>query len=189
MALLSNNLHYFWSQLVLPRLGNASHEADAYAWGESFDDSNIDQGTDCSGAVSAELSALVRGPNAVYQRQFWTGTFAGVNPGDRGPFAGISDTAELVCIGAPGDAPPDYAMIIAIIQTGPDPALADQAHMICRVGGIDLEMGGQSNNYHSSISDDSCASVMDTGEFNQFFYLPSGFEQNLAVPLAGVFSQ
>lgn len=187
--LLSTNLDYLWSTLVLPRLGNATHVADAYAWGGSFGAGDINQGTDCSGAVSAELSALVRGSDMLYGRQFWTGSFAGVNPGDTGPFAGVSDTTDLVCIGAPSDAPADAAMIIAIIQTGPDPNLADQAHMICRVGGIDLEMGGQSDNYHSSVSDSTCASVMDTGEFNQWFYLPSGFEANLSSPLAGVFSQ
>jgi hypothetical protein len=173
MALISTNLNYLWGTMVLPRLGNANHQADAYAWGGSFDPNNINTGTDCSGAVSAELSALVRGPNALYARQFWTGTFAGITPGQTGPFAGISDTTELICIADPTQAPDDYAMIIAIIQTGPDPAQAANAHMICRVGGIDLEMGGQSDNYHSSVTDDTCASVMDTGEFNQWFYLPS----------------
>lgn len=178
------NINYFWGTLVLPRLGNATHVADAYAWGGSFSATDVNQGTDCSGAVSAELSGLVRGSLMIYVRQFWTGTFSGVNPGDTGPFAGVQDTANLVCIAHPTDAPADAAMIIAIIQTGSDPALADQAHMICRVPdftkpgtdikvtGIDIEMGGQSDNYHSSQTDHTCASVMDTGEFNQFLYLP-----------------
>lgn len=184
MTVALSNLQYLWNVLVTPRLGSATHVADAYAWGGSFGATDINQGTDCSGAVSAELSALVRGQNMIYARQFWTGTFAGVNAGDTGPIAGISDTADLVCIAAPGDAPADAAMIIAIIQTGSDPNLAADAHMICRVPaldtvgqdirttGVDIEMGGQSDNYHSSRTDDTCASVMDTGEFNQWLVLP-----------------
>lgn len=198
------NLTYLWNVLVLPRLGNATHVADAYAWDGSFSSTDINQGTDCSGADSAELSALMRGASMIYPRQFWTGTFAGVNPGDTGPIAGIGDTADLVCIAAPTDAPADAAMIIAIIQTGPDPALADQAHMICRVPsltsvgtdirvtGIDIEMGGQSNNYHSSQTDSTCASVMDTTEFDQFFYLPGpigGTDATSPSALAAIVSQ
>jgi hypothetical protein len=183
MAVVAS-INYFWGTLVLPRLGNATHIADAYAWGGSFSPIDVNQGTDCSGAVSAELSALVRGSAMIYVRQFWTGTFADVHPGDTGPFQGISDTANLVCVQLPTQVPADAAMIIAIIQTGTDPNLADQAHMICRVPdftkpgtdikttGIDIEMGGQSNNYHSSQTDPTCASVMDTGEFNQFLFLP-----------------
>lgn len=184
MVAVVASINYFWGTLVLPRLGNATHIADSYAWGGSFSPTDVNQGTDCSGAVSAELSALVRGSAMIYARQFWTGTFAGVNPGDTGPIQGISDTANLVCIAHPTDAPADAAMIIAIIQTGSDPNLAADAHMICRVPaldtvgqdirttGVDIEMGGQSDNYHSSRTDDTCASVMDTGEFNQFLYLP-----------------
>lgn len=184
MTVTLSSLQYFWNTLVLPRLGNASHVADSYAWGGSFSSADVNQGTDCSGAVSAELSALVRGANMVYARQFWTGTFAGVNPGDTGPVAGISDTDALVCIDAPASCPANAAMLIAIIQTGSDPAQAANAHMICRVPsltsvgsdilqtGVDIEMGGQSDNYHSSQTDPTCASVMDTTEFDQWFYLP-----------------
>jgi hypothetical protein len=172
MTIPASYYSYFWNTLVLPRLGNATHHPDAYAWGGSFSATDINQGTDCSGAVSAELSALQSGPDMIYGRQFWTGSFAGINPGDVGPFFGCNDTEGLVCIAHPTDAPSDYAMIIAIIQTGPDPNLADQAHMICRVGGVDIEMGGQSDNYHDSQTDPTCASVMDTGEFNQWLYLP-----------------
>lgn len=133
----------------------------------------------CSGAVSAELSALQNGPDMIYGRQFWTGSFAGINPGDVGPFFGCNDTEGLVCIAHPTDAPSDYAMIIAIIQTGPDPAFAADAHMICRVGGIDIEMGGNSDNYHDSQTDPTCASVMDTDEFNQWFYLPGPLSNDI----------
>lgn len=188
MTVTLDNLQYTWNVLVLPRLGNATHVADAYAWGGSFSQTDINQGTDCTGASSAELSAMVRGSAMIYPRQFWTGTFAGVNPGDTGPIAGISDTTDLVCIAHPTDAPPDAAMIIAVIQTGSDPSTAENAHMIVRIPsldsvgtdirttGIDIEMGGQSDNYHSSQSDPTCASVMDTGEFNQFLYLPGPIE-------------
>lgn len=172
MAIPATNFSYFWNVLVTPRLGSATHQPDAYVWGGSFSATDINQGTDCSGAVSAELSALVRGPNMIYGRQFWTGTFAGANPGDTGPFGGIADTRDLICIARPTDAPADYAMIIAIIQTGPDPSLAADGHMICRVGGIDIEMGGTDDDYHTSQTTNTCASVMDTGEFNQFLYLP-----------------
>jgi hypothetical protein len=198
------NLQYLWNVVVLPRLGNATHMADAYAWGASFSATNINQGTDCTGASSTELSALMRGTGCLYPRQFWTGSFAGVNPGDTGPIAGISDTTDLVCIAAPGDAPADAAMIIAVIQTGPDPNLADQAHMIVRVPslesvgtdirvtGIDIEMGGQSDNYHSSQTDNTCASVMDTNEFNQWFVLPGPIGEDSALSsqaLAAIVSQ
>lgn len=184
MTVLLSSLEYFWNVLVFPRLGSAVHIADSYAWGGSFSATNVNQGTDCSGAVSDELSALVRGANMIYPRQFWTGSFSGITPGQTGPFAGIADTTDLVCIAEPTDAPADAAMIIAIIQTGPNPALAADAHMICRVPsltsvgtdirqtGIDIEMGGQSNNYHSSQTDSTCASVMDTTEFNQWLILP-----------------
>lgn len=184
MAVPLAHLEYMWNVVVGPRLGSATRVADNYVWGGSFDSADINQGTDCSGAVSAELSALVRGLGMIYARQFWTGTFAGLSPGDTGPIQGISDTTDLVCIAQPTDCPPDAAMLIAIIQTGTDTSVAAQAHMICRVPalssvgtdirqtGIDIEMGGQSDNYHSSQTDDTCASVMDTGEFNQWLVLP-----------------
>lgn len=192
-AIPASYYQYFWNTLVLPRLGNATHQPDAYVWGGSFSATDVNQGTDCSGAVSAELSALVRGPNMIYDRQFWTGSFAGANPGDTGPFADIDDTAGLICIAHPTDAPADYAMIIAVIQTGPDPALAANAHMICRVGGIDIEMGGQSDNYHDAQSDPTCASVLDTGEFNQWFYLPGPLVNDIpdltVVPYPGLVAE
>src|SRR4051812_44396169 len=101
------NVDYFWNTLVLPRVGSAVHRADAYDWGGSFSAGDINRGTDCSGAVSAELSALMRGPGCVYPRQFWTGTFAGAQPGAHGPFGGVVDTRDLICIAHPQDAPRD----------------------------------------------------------------------------------
>jgi hypothetical protein len=162
---LAADTGFLWQTVVDPRLGCG------YDWSGSFSATDVRQGTDCSGAVSAELSALMRGPAMLWRRQFWTGTFAGIYPGQTGPFAGIEDTAELVCIADPTTVPDDYAMIIAINQTGPDPAYAATAHMMCRVGGVDIEMGGMSNNYHTSQSDPTCSSVFDA-QFNQFFYLP-----------------
>jgi LysM repeat protein len=163
-AAATSNADILWNTVVYPRLG------DDYAWGGSFSGSDPGQGTDCSGAVSTELSALKRGADLIWERQFWTGTFADIEPGAVGPFNNIDDTAGLVCIADPSDAPADAAMVIAIIQD-PNP---EDAHMICRVGGVDIEMGGQSNNYHTSVSDPTCASVTDTDEFNQWFYLPGG---------------
>ena len=152
MPILQSNIDFLWNTVVLPRLGTT------YTWG-TFD---------CSMAVSQELEAMVYGPAMTWDRQFTTMSFAGVNPGDTGPFQGIAVTTDLVCIAAPTDAPPDAAMIIAIIQN-PD---SSEAHMICRVGGIDIEMGGDSNNYHTSVSDPTCASVMNADEFDQWLYLP-----------------
>jgi lysozyme len=161
---------FFWGTLVLPRLDNAEHVPDAYVWGGSFAGDDVTQGTDCSGAVSAELSALVRGDDMIYERQFYTGTFAGASPGDTGPWGGVDDTANLICIAAPTDAPADAAMIIAVRQET-DPT---DAHMICSVGGVTIEMGGDSDDYHTSQTDPTCSSIYDTTEFNQWFYLPGG---------------
>jgi LysM repeat protein len=66
-------------------------------------------------------------------------------------------------------------MIIAVNQQ-PDP---EDAHMICRVGGIDIEMGGNEVDpegveldYHTNLTNPNSNSVMDTSTFNQWFYLP-----------------
>lgn len=164
------NVEFMWNSVVLPRLGVAK-----YVFGGSFS-SNPSDGTDCSGAVSAALGALVNGPSLTWARQFWTGTFAGAQPGQVGPFGGVPETAQLVCIAHPADAPPDAAMIIAVYQH-PDPS---QAHMICRVQGVDIEMGGNEflpsgieQDYHCNPPDPNCNSVMDTSTFNQWFYLPT----------------
>lgn len=168
--ILAANVEYMWNNVVLPRLG-----ASPYAWGGSFSATDPSVGTDCSGAVSAALGALVSGPAMPWVRQFWTGTFSGVPVGATGPFGGILETSQLVCIAHPTDAPPDAAMIIAVLQD-PNPA---NAHMICRVQGIDIEMGGnevapsgQQLDYHTSLTNPNCNSVMDTSVFNQWFYLP-----------------
>lgn len=169
MAVPQANVDYLWNVVVNPRLG------DFYVWGGSFDRNNPSIGTDCSGAVSAALCALLYGPGMPYQRQFWTGTFAGVNPGDHGPFGGAACTSNLVCIAGPDLAPSDAAMIIAVRQHS-DPG---DSHMICQVGGITIEMGGNEvtpdgieRDYHTNVTNPNCSRIDDTNEFNQWFYLP-----------------
>lgn len=164
------NVEYMWNSVVLPRLGTAP-----YAWGGSFSATDPSIGTDCSGAVSAALGALIYGPGMPWPRQFWTGTFSGASAGDTGPFGGVPETSQLVCIAAPTDAPADAAMIIAVLQD-PNPA---NAHMICRVQGVDIEMGGNEVapnglqlDYHTNLTNSNSNSVMDTSSFNQWFYLP-----------------
>lgn len=160
----ASHFTYLWQTLAYPRLGLN------YAWGGSLNPNDLSEGTDCSGLVSAVLSALVRGPAMEYTRQFWTGTFAGISPGDRGPFAGLADTRDLVCISRPSDAPADAAMIMSVIQTGPDPTYAANAHVICSVRGTVLEMGGAPDNFHTGSHPNS--TQIDDSEFNQFFVLP-----------------
>jgi Glycosyl hydrolases family 25 len=163
------NVTYLWDTVVIPRLGTV------YQWG-TFD---------CSMAVSQELEAMLYGPAMTYGRQFTTMSFAAVQPGAHGPFDGIASTTDLVCIASPTDAPADAAMIIAIIQD-PNP---EDAHMICRVPGnltgVDIEMGGESNDYHTSTSDSTCASVYDTTEFDQWLYLPGPIKPGDPVTLFG----
>jgi hypothetical protein len=157
------NLTFLWETVVNPRLGCA------YAWGGSFSATDVMTGTDCTGAGSAELSALVDGPSGmVWQRQFYTGTFAGATPGDTGPWGNVACTTNLVCISSPHAAPFGTAMIIAVRQMA-DPA---DSHMIVSVpifvGGpwTTIEMGGNANNYHLGQV------AINDPEFNQFFYLP-----------------
>lgn len=166
---LATNTAYMWSTVVQPRLGVAP-----YMFGGSFSPLSPMLGTDCSGAVSAALGALLLGPLMPWPRQFWTGTFAGAQPGDTGPFGGVGITSQLVCIGAPGDAPADAAMVIAVNQN-PDPT---QAHMICQVGGVTVEMGGNEIapdgtelDYHTNLTNPNCSKITDP-QFNQWFYLP-----------------
>lgn len=161
MSIPAVNVAYLWQAVVNPRRGTK------YVWGGSFNKSDPAIGTDCSGAVSACLGALADGANMTYARQFWTGTFMGAQPGSTGPYGGVSETADLACVASPKDAPADAAMIIAIAQT----AQADTSHMICQVGGVTIECGGSSNNFHTSLSDPSCSKITDP-MFNQWFYLP-----------------
>ena len=156
-------LTFFWQSLVFPRLGLP------YGWGGSLSPNPTDE-TDCSGWVSAALSCMMRGPNMIYARQFWTGTFAGIQPGPTGVIQGIQDTANLVCVASLDQVPADAPMTIAILQTGSDPSTAANAHMICSVRGTVTEMGGGPNNFHTGGQPGS--TQIDDPEFNQFLYLP-----------------
>lgn len=163
MSIPVANLTYLWENVVNPRLGCA------YDWGGSFDADDVTIGTDCSGAVSAELCALLYGADGmIWDRQFYTGTFAGADPGDTGPFSGVECTTDLVCVTSPHAAPFGTAMIIAVRQEA-DP---EDAHTIISVplfvGGpwTTIEMGGAANDYHLGEV------AINDSEFNQWFYLP-----------------
>lgn len=185
MTVLQSNIDYLWNVVVNPRLGVAP-----YTFGGSFSPSDPRVGSDCSGATGTELSALVYGPggtdwNRGNNGSFSTFTFAGAMPGETGPFGGAPVTAPLVCIAQPTDAPPDAVMIIAVNQQG----AADEAHMICRVQGVDIEMGGNEFtpagvelDYHTSRTNPNCNSVMDTSSFNQWFYLPGPIVNDVPPP-------
>lgn len=47
--------------------------------------------------------------------------------------------------------------------------------MICRVGGVDIEMGGEGNTFHTSQTDSKCSHIHDR-QFNQWFALPGPIE-------------
>lgn len=145
------NVAYSDNVVVGPRLG------DAYVWGGTCDPQDPSKGTDCSGAVYYKLAAMLYGPAMSWARGFWTGTFAGLTPGQVGPYG-------LVCIASPNDAPPDAAMIVAILQ---DPN-ASNAHMICQVQGVNFECGGPSNKWVKGAQ----ATDIHDPEFNQYLYLP-----------------
>jgi hypothetical protein len=173
VAIPASHFSYFWNILVLPRLGIAP-----YTFGGQFSSTVITQGTDCSGAVGTELSCLVYGPQGMdWDRgnngDFSTFTFAGATPGQTGPFGGAPVTSGLICISSPAAAPSDYAMIIAVNQQSD----AEDAHMICRVGGIDIEMGGNEffggieRDYHTSQTNPDSNTVFSS-IFNQWLYLP-----------------
>lgn len=161
MSVTRQNLDYLWRNVIGPRLG------DNYVWGGSFQALNPRHGTDCSGAVSECLEALVKGPNMNWRRQLWTGTFAGVQPGDRGPFGGVTVTKDLVCVRSPQDAPSGAAMVIAIKQV-PN---ASNAHMVCEVNGCGIESGGAASDFHIGTK----ATPITDPMFNQWFYLPGPF--------------
>ncbi len=115
------DLAYMWQQVIMPRCG------DVYVYGGSLDPNDVTVGTDCSGAVSEVNEALLYGPGMNWARQFYTGTFAGANPGDTGPFGGVEDTSQWVCIPAPDQQPPGAVMTVAVLQLS-DP---EDAHMVC----------------------------------------------------------
>ena len=164
MSVLYSNLRYMWTQVINPRIG------DVYVFGGALDPNDTSVGTDCSGAVSAVNEALLYGPQMSWARQFWTGTFAGVQPGDRGPFGGADVTSQWICIASPDQAPVDAVMVVAVLQLQ-DPS---QAHMVCRVQGVGIESGGgfTDANGNSTLHTGSVSTQVTDPMFNQFFYLP-----------------
>lgn len=169
MSIPYDHLRYMWDQVILPRVG------DVYVFGGSLSPDAVNQGTDCSGAVSEVNEALLYGPDMNWTRQFWTGTFAGAVPGDIGPFGDCAATTDWVCIESPDWAPSDAAMIVAVLQLS-DPS---SAHMVCCAPAADgsglvaIESGG-------SFTDANGNSVLHIGPtatsvwnpmFNQWFYL------------------
>jgi hypothetical protein len=164
MSVPWDNVYYMWNTIINPRVG------DVYVFGGSLNPQDLLVGTDCSGLVSEVNEALLFGPQMNYTRQFWTGTFAGANPGDHGPFGGVDSTAWWVCTDRPENTPADAAMIVAVLQL-PDPS---NAHMVCRVQGVNIESGGQftDDNGNSTMHIGSEATPVTDSMFNQFFYLP-----------------
>ncbi len=146
------NVRFMWDTVINPRIGTD------YNWGGSFDPGNDHIGTDCSGAVSAVIEALINGAGMRWERQFWTGTFAGITPGGIGPYG-------LICIATPDGAPADAAAIVAIRQ-GPTP---ESSHMMVQVGGINIEDGD------GLVVGEGAADIHDR-QFNQWFYLPGSGE-------------
>ena len=180
MAVALRNLEYMWSTVILPRQG------DVYVFGGSLNPNAVQVGTDCSGAVSEVNEALLYGSAMNWLRQFWTGTFAGANPGDTGPFGGVDVTSDWVCIASPNDAPVGAAMIVAVLQLS-DPS---QAHMVCEVLDptnvtgfnptldpnvyVGIESGGSfvDANGNSTLHIGPEATSVHDPMFNQWFYLP-----------------
>lgn len=169
-------VNYMWQTVIMPRQG------DVYVFGGSLSPNAVQQGTDCSGAVSEVNEALQFGPVMNWLRQFWTGTFAGAVPGQRGPFGGVAVTADWVCIADPRHPPAGAVMTVAVLQD-PDPA---SAHMVCAVldpdnvtgfGGpgvyVGIESGGQFTdaNGNSTLHIGPLATGVDNPEFNQYFAL------------------
>jgi len=142
------NVDYMWHTVVDPRIG------DDYGWGAALDPNDVTQGTDCSGFVGYVIKAMLYGPKMTWDRAFWTGTFAGLNPGDVGAFG-------LVCV-EKNKWPADAACIVAIKQN-PDPS---NAHMVCQVQGVDIESGG-----NGMVTGPRATSILHP-QFNQWFYLP-----------------
>jgi hypothetical protein len=165
-----------WTQVIMPRVG------DVYVFGGSLSPTAVNQGTDCSGACSEANEAVLYGSQMNWQRQFYTGTFAGANPGDTGPFGGADSTADWVCIDSPNNPPPGAVMTFAVLQLS-DPT---QAHMVCCCldpdnvtgwGGpgvyVGIESGGQFTdaNGNSTLHIGPDATGVNDPMFNQWFAL------------------
>jgi hypothetical protein len=170
------DVNYMWQSVIMPRQG------DVYVFGGSLNPTAVQVGTDCSGAVSEVDEALLYGPLMNWLRQFWTGTFAGANPGDRGPFGGVMCTDDWVCIADPRSPPAGAVMTVAVLQL----SNPEDAHMVCAVldpdnvtgfGGpgvyVGIESGGQFENAQgqSTLHIGPEATGVDDPMFNQYFAL------------------
>lgn len=157
----SSNISFMWDVVVNPRVGST------YVFGGTLSPNNTSAGTDCSGAVGAVIEALTYGPSMSWARPFWTGTFAGLQPGQTGDLG-------LVCVASLSDVPSDAACIVAILQT-PDPSTS---HMVCQApapgstsavtNGIAIEDGGP----NAGLTVGAKATSVANSEFNQILYLP-----------------
>jgi hypothetical protein len=170
MTVQYSALEFMWNQVILPRVG------DVYVYGGSLSPTAVQQGTDCTGACSEVNEALQYGAAMNWNRQFWTGTFAGASPGNVGPFGDAVSTTPWVCIADAHDAPSDAACIFSVLQLT-DPT---QAHMVCAAPALDgsglvgIESGGSYTdaNGNSILHISPTATSIYDPMFNQFFYLP-----------------
>ena len=172
--------------------GHPAQSGDVYVFGGSLAPDAVNQGTDCSGAVSEVNEALQYGPSMNWTRQFYTGTFAGAQPGDTGPLGGVDVTSDWICIASPDMPPPGAVMVVAVLQLS-DPS---QAHMVCGVLDptnltgfnptldptlyVGVESGGAYTdaNGNSTLHVGYEATSVSDPMFNQYFALPG--------PLTGV---
>jgi hypothetical protein len=186
------NLAFMWQTVILPRCG------DVYVFGGSLSPTAVNQGTDCSGACSEVNEALLFGTAMDWTRQFFTGTFVGANPGDTGPFGGVSCTSQWVCIPAPDQQPPGAPVTFAVLQLA-DPT---QAHMVCAAldplnltgfnPGFDpglyvgIESGGSYTdaNGNSTLHIGDEATGVNNPMFNQWFALNTTLSGVPAAPVS-----
>ena len=172
MTITTAQVNFMWQTVIIPRVG------DVYVFGGSLSPGAVNQGTDCSGACSEAAEGIEYGPQMNWQRQFYTGTFAGANPGDRGPFGGCALTSDWTCIASPQAAPPGAALIAAVLQL----ANPEDAHMVCAVldpdnvtgygpGYVGIESGGSFTdaNGNSTLHIGPEATSVGDPEFNQWF--------------------
>jgi hypothetical protein len=180
MSIAYVSLAFMWQGVIIPRIG------DVYVFGGSLNPDAVNQGTDCTGCGSEVNEALLYGTQMNWQRQFWTGTFAGANPGDTGPFGGVDATSEWVCIESPSVAPPGTVAIFAVLQLS-DPS---EAHMVCAVLDplnvtgfnptldptvmVGIESGGSYTDAdgNSTLHIGNEATSINDPMFNQWFALP-----------------
>ena len=162
-----SNVTNMWNLLIDRRIG------DPYNWGGCFDPVDLTVGADCSGCAGMVIAALQQGTKVLFQHYISTMDFAGLNPGDRAPMGTvIVDSLDSI--------PLDAAVKISILQ-GDSP---EESHMIVAVqqeiGGdyITIESGGSEN----CLATGDAATPLDSGEFNQWAYLPGPIIDDTPTP-------